>query len=166
MKRFIRAAVANEVKIYIDLSYIHDDQVVRIAANTESPELDGIESQNFDEFVTNVYSTLCFCGYEVDDYEVSDRLNSVSSYLTAHKKQDEIDGDIKVIIFIRLSDHKLDKMRSKDRNKYYDEKAQSLKFPETKVRQKWKLYDIVVDGTTYQSYDEALDALEKKLYHI
>ena len=152
----------SEFKLDIEVYFERDDGVT-IAASTDPNKLSGLASSEFDEFTTNVYATLDYCGFEVTDVEYSNVVNSNSTYFTAYKRSESTAKDIKCIIFIRLSDHAMDDRKKKWQDTYWKNKAQELKQPKTKVRQKWKFRSIVVNNEVYASYDEALEAIEQML---
>ena len=164
VKRYIKSS-SNTIEIYIDVIVAQD---IAIAASEQYPEdeLIGHLRADFDDFVTNAYGVMTHCGFDILDFDTSSRVNSKSSYFTIAKFSEIQNKDIKCVVFIRLSDHTLNPASDKLRKKYYDDKAQEYKQPQTKSHQKWKLISVIVDGVQYQDFDDALDGLEKRLNKI
>ena len=162
MRIYIRSS-ESPIKIYIDITFDLVESE-RVAASTDS--LSRPESDDFQVFVTNVYSTILSCGFNILDYEISDKVNSESTYFSIAKQDDIARKAIKCLLFIRLSDHPLDSSRAKQHHAYYEKKAQSMKIPKDKSHQRWKLVDITVDGVKYTDYYDAIDSLEKLLNRL
>lgn len=116
----------------------------------------------YQEFLINVFSILDENEFEVIEDHESDR-SSTSHYMSAYKK-DALSGEsIKCIIFIRISDHDLARRSEDSRKSYYKSEAERLKQPKSKKKQTWRFYNIVVNGQKFNSYDEALEAINRKL---
>lgn len=91
-----------------------------------------------------------------------------SFYYTAIKRDDENNQNIRCVVFVRASDHPLngDPDGRMARSEYYKQEAMKYKLPEYKKRQPWKLINVVVDGVSFNTYNEALDYLDSKLKSI
>ena len=152
-------------RIDVCVNLIQESSDIAASMNI-SDELTGPARDEFDEFTTNVYAMLDYIGYEVTDVEYSHVVDSNSTYFTAYKRNESNEKDIKCLIFIRLSDHSMNIKRKKWQDKYWVDKAQMLKQPQDKTHQKWRFFNIVVDGVKYESYDAAISALEEKLKRI
>lgn len=115
----------------------------------------------YDEFVMNVLSIFDYNDFEI--IEEHESPYSDSCYFTLVKKDDFKNQDYKYILFVRISDHENRRSTRRQRNKYFANKAYDMRKPDTKSKQIWKLKEITVDGLSFQSYDEALDEVAKRL---
>lgn len=101
----------------IDIDIVLTDE---IAASSQVTD-DEVES-----FINTVHLTFVANGYECISQQASNRPGSYSEYLTYVKKSADDDGTkLKVIVFIRVSDHPLPDRGAKVKNK--DKKSRSKK---------------------------------------
>ena len=116
----------------------------------------------YEEFIINVFSILDEVGYDVIEEHESSK-SKISYYLSSYKKSESNKSDIKCIIFIRISDHQLREASKKSRTNYYKQLADDMKQPKYKSKQVWRFKNIVVNGDTFESYEDALEFLKQKL---
>lgn len=136
------------VTITIDLEMCNP-----IAASIKPLEhADGSEDTlAMDEYTDFIINTLVL--FDVHDFVVLEERESPYShsyYCTLVKKDDYGSADYKYILYIRLSDHN-------------NRKTQEQKQPKTKSKQTWRLKEITVNKDTFNSYDDALDYIDKIL---
>lgn len=154
------------LKIDIVVNYYSDVIMATIPPiYDENGKLDVAALSEFQEFAINVVSVLDYNEFEPIDMTESD-YSETSFYYTAYKRDESTNTNIKCLIFLRISDHNLKSETEKQRKEYYRNKADELKQPPWKQRQKWKFKSIVVNNETYNSYDEALEGLEDILNHL
>ena len=156
--------------VKLNIEIFLEPEMSEVAANIqplykENGILDSGAKADYDEFVMNVYALFDYYDFELLDLEESNR-SSTSEYLTFYKKGESTASDIKCIIFIRISDHDLNNETKSQRQRYYEKKAEEYKQPKSKKHQRWKFKSIVVNNTYFDSYDEALDAVERKLQQL
>ena len=70
-------------------------------------------------------------------------------------------------IHLRISEHaqEFSKESIKRLSKQYKEEAEAIKLPKTKKKQRYVLDEFIVDGSKYKTYEEALHAIELKIYN-
>lgn len=51
----------------------------------------------------------------------------------------------------------------KSRTRFHNDEAERLKQPTSKTKQLWKFKEIVVNNNTFDSYEAALDYIDKQL---
>ena len=135
-------------------------------------DLDTVDDQqavaDFDAFCDNAYSVLRRHGFDVFDDKDSDNEGSLSQYLITFKGEDFEASNIKVIVFIRLSDHRLGRQsyKRRARQNYYDALAQEIKMPINKEHQDWEFINIVANGNEVKDYRGALNSLNDRLDDI
>lgn len=123
----------------------------------------------YEDFVINVLALFDYYEFEVLDEKYSNK-SKTSMYFTIYRKSESNEADIKCLFFVRISDHDYKEKSKEDRKKtekhrkeYHEREAERLKQPKTKKRQKWKARNIIVNDETCDSYNEALDKVEKIL---
>lgn len=126
----------------------------------------------YEDFVINVLALFDYYDFEVLDEQYSNK-SKTSMYFTIYRKSESNEADIKCLFFIRISDHDYQekskenrKETEKNRTEYHKREAERLKQPKTKKRQKWKVRNIIVNDEIFDSYTEALDAVEKMLKEL
>lgn len=128
----------------------------------EDGSIDELAVAEFDDFATEVYAVLDRNGYdELEPYHESNNTDSESRYFTMYKSEDSTETSIKCVVYIRVSDHYLDKSRDKYTKKYH---AGHTKDIEQKIGKKishWKAKNIVVNNKTFNSYDEAIEYIKR-----
>lgn len=149
---------SNVIRVDISINYVSNTDTI-LAAD----ELLPMDQGKFDSFLINACSTLYSLGFTSVEEHESNINGSVSYYVTGcDSNQLDLD-DVKVIIFIRLSDHCLNKNRASGRFSYYDSEAQKLQAPNTTEHMDWILHNIEVNSHTCKSYNEALNYLKSEL---
>ena len=117
---------------------------------------------DYNDFVDNVYATLC-AFFDAVDVEKSIKSDTSWCFGLCAKNKD---GDIaaRYIIRLRISDHDHPtRHREQDEKKYVEKQAQSYKKPADKKFQNWRIKSIIVNNEKFQSYDEVLDAIYEEL---
>lgn len=105
------------IVIPIDINIVIGDD---IAAATQ------LQNDEIDSFINTIHLSFIANGYELAKQETSNRPKSYSEYLTYIKKSEDHDGvKLKVVVFIRVSDHNLSDRGPKVKNK--DKKSHSKK---------------------------------------
>lgn len=128
----------------------------------EDGSIDELAVAEFDDFVTEVYAVLDCNGYEeLDPYHESSNNDSESRYFTMYKQEDETETSIKCAVYIRVSDHYLDKSRDKYTKKYHAEHTKDLEQKIGKKISHWKAKNIIVNNRTFNSYDEAIEYIKR-----
>lgn len=117
----------------------------------------------YDEFIMNALAVFDDHDFEILDEHGSPFKGSHSYYCTLVKRDQLQDMQYKYILFIRLSDHKNREGSEAGRRKFYHDRAQELKQPPTKSKQTWRLKEITVNKDTYNSYEEALEDIDRRL---
>lgn len=177
MKRYIRSSTDSEIleyniDVYIDVTNL--DETLKelqkyINASIEPPyradkSIDEQALADYDAFVSNVYALLCYY-FDIADIEESTK-SATSWYFWIYGKREDGTVATKILCRLRLSDHDYSSNHNKtDEKAWVNEQAQSdkLKRPKSKRKQNWILKNIVVNDTTYDSYDDALDSIEADL---
>lgn len=147
------------VVINIDFPNIFNDRMRRRNGRIK-------EKDDFDAFIINAGGKLLQNGYEIVDEHWSNNEDSLSYYIEAIKKNDINKSDIKVILFIRLSDHSLNSKTDFSRNRYYNKVAQDSKKPDNKNNQDWEFINIVSQGHSVEDYANAIKKLKDTLSQI
>ena len=152
-------------RLNIEINMDRDDFAVAASriVGSEYGRLQGIAKAEYDEFLINIMEVMDACGFEILDEHQSDRVGSDSAYFTIYKKSESSETDIKCLVFIRISDHDMNEETNRQRKQYHEMLAEKYKQPRTKVKQRWKFRNIIVNNETFSSYDEALDDIERKL---
>ena len=169
MKRVIREIdeLNDSFRIYrINVDVIFEPEVAVesgeiLPIGGEGNKLDPEALTRYDEFVLNALAV-----FDAHDFEIIENHGSPythSEYFSLVKKSDLENYNYKYILFIRISDHDIWD-RSKDlQKKYYSNLAETLKQPPTKASQVWKFKNIVVNKEHFDTYEEALDAIDQRL---
>lgn len=120
---------------------------------------------DYDAFVSNVYECLSYY-FDIVDIQESNR-SETSYYFWLYAKNTDNVIATEVIIRLRLSDHQYPKHHSKRaETRYVSDTAQAYKRPATKPYQRWKIKNIVVNDTEYDSYDAAETAIELEMKQL
>lgn len=123
--------------------------------------IDQLALDEYEDFIVNLLGVFDRCDFEV--IEERESPFSFSHYFDLVKSDDITNKDYKYILYIRVSDHELEKGRLSVQREWYADHAETQKQPATKSKQKWKLKRLTVNKDTYFSYDEALDDIEHRL---
>lgn len=150
------------IRYDIEVNLVTDLFAAISPIHREDGSIDELAYSEYQEFVFNVYSALDENEFEVIEIEDSTR-SDTSYYFTAYRKSESSDNSIKCLFFIRISDHNIPKESEEGRRRYYKNKAEELKQPKTKKKQTWNLKDIIVNGSTYDSYEAALKGVGDRL---
>lgn len=141
---------------------------------TSSDELtqEYIEYSNFEE---DIQVNLELRGYTLEEEHESDRLGSCSKYMTFSKVEDDV--KLKVVLVIRISDHKgkskqisegVWKSDKQLRSHYAKKQAQSLiedKYSKSEFPEVVSM-DIVFDNKHFTNYTKAFRAILDKVKEI
>ena len=168
-RSYIRMSDIPEYRLIIDIEFeLIEDAVAASIQSASGSWLTGAAKSDFDEFLINAYEVFRDCAFTVIFEKPSKNKGSLSKYYTLIRQSETTGDSIKVVVFIRLSDHGLDMddERVKARSKYHESEAQRMKKPSEKSHQRWKFKSIAVDGEHYLNYEDALEGLEKYLRNI
>lgn len=161
----------------VNLDYLAASSIkpVRLA----NKQIDPVAFQEYEDFVENVLNLLVTCNMHVMELKPSPK--SETSWYTWFYPTDSDEGvKSKVIFKLRISDHfnhwipkqgksqkDSDKLMKQSEAKYNQETANRYKLPETKPgNQRFKVMNVVVNNKTFESYDEALDYVDKLLSRL
>lgn len=174
MKRYIRSAKytsdQNVPEYNIEVYYSVDFDLT-IAASTNSSikpvrlpngKIDQQALADYDAFADNVYEILCYY-FDVVDVDFSDK-SDTSRYFYMYARDENGELATKFIIRLRLSDHNYEnRHNTQAEHRYVNQRVQTLKQPNSKKIQRWKLENIVVNQESFLSYFDAEDAIESKM---
>lgn len=127
-----------------------------------SPDQSAISE--YEEFIINALEIFGEHDFEVVEEAESDRSHSM--YFSLVKHDDFTDKDYKYILFVRISDHQIRDRIKKSRKQYYDRRANELKQPAVKKKQTWRFKEIIVNDQIFDSYDDALDEIDRRLSNL
>ena len=150
-------------RINVDVELWLTDKIAAAIQPLQLPDgTDDIKAiEEFEEFIINALGV-----FDAHDFVVLKEQESPYSnswYYSLVKKDQYEAKQYKYILFIRLSDHFNRDASRVQKAEYYSKQAEELKQPETKTKQVWRLKEITVNKETYNSYEEALDAIDKRL---
>lgn len=142
-------------------------------------QIDPVAFQEYEDFVENVLNLLVT--YNMHVMELKPSPKSETSWYTWFYPTDS-NGDMKskVIFKLRISDHfhhwihkqgksqkDADRLMKQSEARYNQETANRYKLLETKPgNQRFKVMNVVVNSKTFESYDEALDYVDKLLSRL
>lgn len=160
--------IINRWTVTVELTYVGNPSIMSsFNAATVRPftkpdgSVDELAVADYTDFVINLLGV-----FDRSDFEVIEERESPYShsfYFDLVKKDQAANKDYKYVLYIRVSDHPLDKAKASSQRKWFASHANEQKQPKTKSKQVWKLHNIIVNQDTYNTYDEALDATEEKL---
>lgn len=120
---------------------------------------------DYNAFIVNLWEAIEYIGFTLEGEPKQSSNNSYSYYFDFFATDDDGNVVYKCIVHLRVSDHPLREYEgsNKNRNKYYKEQSETLesKYNMKKIRYKFK--NIVVNGESYDSYDDALEDIENEL---
>lgn len=163
-------STSNLPEVYkIDVLYEAPFDVSIFAAKSEinpillpKGKIDEQALADYDAFIDNLYECLA---YYFDIVELEESPKSKTSwyfYLYAKNAKGEI--TTKFIVRLRVSDHVYPEYHSTEAEKtFVENRVQEFKRPNNKKYQRWKIYNIIVNGDKYENYDDALDDIEDKM---
>ena len=131
-------------------------------------DLKGQERADYDAFLINACQVLSSEGFTSMEEHQSNK-SGVSYYITAVNTSELEEDDLKVVLFIRLSDHPINMGHKKvaSRRNYYDNQAQKIKTPTDKEHQDWEFLNIIIktenEEITCNSYRATLKVLKEQL---
>ena len=120
----------------------------------------------FDAFVLNSIMALDARGYVVFESHSSNIKNSLSYYICAFKGEDFENSDLKIILHIRLSNHRLSDDSFARAKQYFNKLSQEYKMPIDKDRQEYLFLNIVAHNSTTSGFYKALKELKSTLDDI
>ena len=129
----------------------------------DTGEIDPIALDGYEDFVVNLRGILDYYGYEEIEDTHKGNFSDTSQYSSFYKNTDSTKDNIEKIIFVRISDHELDEDSKKGTREYHKYKVDESKQPTDKNKQKWRFRNLIVNGERYESYDEALEELDKRI---
>lgn len=161
----ILATTYMQLIIDVSVSFISNESINDIAASNTSSFKDKIiddsAMSDYQLFVENAISIIEYYGFQqLDDPEYGDHKISTRLML-AHELQIE-NNDIPCVIVFRVSDHIQnfsESLKRKNRAKT-NARVQKAKLPQSKRKQKYNLYQIIVNDSTFETYEEALNEIE------
>lgn len=175
MKIYVKASEEFNLKLAIVVEF---ELISNVAAAIHSiynkdGSIDEAALTEYDEFLINLYSVFDYNEFELIEEKQSNR-SETSMYYALYDRTKSTKSDIKCIVFVRVSDHDYKEKKTKEnkkitdkhRKQYFSNEAERMKQPKDKVRQKWKMRNVVVNNTKFSNYDEALDYIDKMLSEI
>ena len=154
--------IVGRITVTVEFEQPVDASIAPLKHPDGSPDQSAISE--YEEFVLNALEIFGEHDFEVVEEAESDRSHSM--YFSLAKHDDFVNKDYKYILFIRISDHEIrERMKSK-RKQYYDRKANEIKQPTSKQKQTWKFKEIIVNDTIFDSYDDALDEISRRLSNL
>lgn len=149
----------NDQIVATDILPIIDETTLRI---------DDQAMADFNAFVENVYATLEYYDFELlgDFHHRSLSFPGTSEYRWIAHRSQLSQGDVPKYIKLRISDHfqNFSKPRRQELKKLDREQADSLKLPKTKKRQRYSVYEIVVNNEIFSSYEKALNFIDTQIF--
>lgn len=151
----------------IDVKIILEPVPSEVAATKILPlQPDG---EKYDKHAVDLYDEFIMDALAIFDYYDFVILNehqspyTKSEYYTLVKKSQYEAQDYRYVLFIRLSDHETEVETKKSKMRYYSAIADEIKQPTTKRKQVWRLKEIIVNNQHYNSYEAALEDIDKRL---
>lgn len=166
MKRYIKSAAE---PIYIDITVRFIGDVIEGAktAPVGKANLTALERIDFNCFVEDIAGLLYTFEFEVKDEHPSKYANSASYYYAFYPTDSDFEVCYDTLYFLRVSTHERQSKQKNPFPEYYKEKVQEFKMPKSKVgTQKHRKMEIIVNNETYDNYDDAYDAVLKKLENL
>lgn len=156
------------IKIYdivVDLQPV----TTNVVANYSQDQLEDLlinlqPIEDFRDFTDSLLILLEEMDFVVDKYEFSNRPDSLSTYITCHRKSDETDTTVKCVFKVRVSDHILEKCKRKIQKDYWKNYMHELSDELKKSIGMWRVKSIIVNkNEEFTNYDDVLRELEKKI---
>lgn len=156
------------IKFIIEVEFLDTIKSAIQPLLKEDGTVDPDSMKDYQEFLSKVIDVFDKKnGFSVKDIDKSSR-SETSYYYTAIRKDEEANESIKCVIFFRVSDHEFKKPDNSEddydiarsRSRYYQNKANRYKKPESKSRQRWKFKKVLVNGKEFNSYEEALNKVD------
>lgn len=120
--------------------------------------------EDFRDFTDGLVILLENMDFVVDKYEFSNRPDSLSTYITCHRKLDGTADTIKCVFRVRVSDHILEKSKRQQQKEYWNNHKETLSEDLKKKIGKWKPKTIIVNhNENFVSYDEVLREVESDI---
>ncbi len=136
-----------------DIQFLEDVKVRPILVDGE---IDQQALGDYLAFVLEALSELDDAGLEVIEQHDS-KSSETSKYFTLADEGQYKNGDMKYIIYLRISDHVLN--LNKDQKKILKQKRID---DSSKLKVKWKVRQIMVNNEIFSTYDEAVEYVGKK----
>lgn len=184
MKQYIKTTTNNNtLEIVIDFYYDFDDKIEAsfnpsMSQSEIDQEIESMIEDNYTEFMDDVACELVSLGFEIlEGPEYSNRQNSKSCYFVVCNKQDYDELKVKIIMNIRISDHRLHKRSGENRNnnrfqareEYYRRELENYRelnadHPEI---MKFGLMEIIIGKNKFHTHWDAMNyivnCIKKKL---
>lgn len=145
-----------EFTIVVNYTAISDErnEDVELAATTSISQ---DTEQEFLQFVQNVIGILDYYQFDVLENHRSDK-GSLSYYISFYATDENNVVIPDYIVHFRLSTHGVKNIYKKSRNYYHD--LANKHDLSGKGRQRYRFYNVVIDGKMYPTYEAALTYLE------
>ena len=174
MKRYIKTTANNNtLEIVIDFYYDFDDKIEAsfnpIMSQSEiDQEIDAMIEDNYMSFMYDVACKLVSLGFEIlEGPNFSNRPGSKSCYFVVCNKHDYDELTVKLIMNIRISDHRLHKRPGENRNKnrfqarnaYYQRELESYRElnADDPDSMDYGLMEIIIGNHTFRTHREAMN---------
>lgn len=156
--------------VYTNLCFNTSDKELVCVESIKTPDdLIDINGEDYLQFIGKIKKTLEDMDYLLNDEHQSNRTNSTSMYYEFLKFNE--DASIKVVVFIRISNHDAGKrvMYGKDtKNKQrMSDYIMNTRIPQLKqdfgdiMNEKPEILEIILDNQHFVSYDDALQYFDR-----
>lgn len=155
----------NTIIFNIDIYGLQDSDIIE--------EVLSLEGREFEDFISNIELLFNTYDFELVEKEPSSKPNSKSLYLYYKKVENE--KVLKAFIRLRISDHDLPDRTVKGKfytgtklaQTYFNDKTKELAKSYNQTRgYKKRMINIVLDGVSYNSYEEVLNHIEDRISTI
>lgn len=173
MKLYVRTDIPSNVPyIDIDIDVIYEVEIHDVVASfsnirpvyNNDEEIDEQALADYDNFIDELLGELDYNDFKLLRASES-KSSATSRYYTLADEHQVDDGNIKFIIFLRVSEHHA--MLDEDQREWVRKQRQkdldTFKLPKSKKKQRYKLREIIVNNDTYSSYDDAIEDAVKKI---
>lgn len=123
--------------------------------------------REYQQFLVNCKLVFTSYGFKIFDEHFSDN-DTLSFYFDSYKKSDLSDKNFRCILTVRISDHPLNKdyNHKRNRNIYYENKSEKLKYPKNKDKQYIEFINVLTNGHKSKDYRDALKYIDNQLNEI
>lgn len=143
------ATSAKIIRYDVEVQFVSECLTASKPLLKEDGTIDQAAMAEYEEFVLNTAAVLDEHEFVIlEEREIPG--NETSYCISAYKQTDSAAEDIKCVFFIRAS--------AGDKSE-----TDCPKKPVSKQKRVWRLQSIVVNGEAFDSYDDALDGIGKKL---
>lgn len=125
------------------------------------------EMFDFTDFVEDIGGLIDTLDFEIMDEHPSRYAKSASYYYAFYPTDSDFDVCYEYLYFLRISTHERQSESENPFPKYYPKTAQQYKMPKSKSgMQHHKHIKVIVNDKTYDTYDDAFEAVKKKFENI